>query len=110
MVSLARSSIICCFWRLLPDITPDIGDNLTRMPGISFRVNHLCVGCGTCMKDVCFVNAIQLADGKAHIDETCRGCGRCMDACPNQAIELVVMDQDYLSATLGRLTTAVDLS
>ncbi len=100
----------CCFWRLLPDITPDIGDKLTRMPGIAFRVNRLCVGCGTCTKDICFVNAIQLADGKAHIAETCRGCGRCVDACPNQAIELVVMDQDYLSATLGRLTAAVDLS
>ncbi len=100
----------CCFWRLLPDITPDIGKKLTRMPGIDLRVNQDCVGCGTCTEDICFVNAIRLQGGKAHIDDTCRGCGRCVEICPNQAIELVITDLDYAEDTLGRLTSAVDLS
>jgi len=100
----------CCFWRLLPDINPDIGRKLTRMPGIDIKVSTDCVGCGTCTEDICFVNAIRMQDGKAHIDETCRGCGRCVETCPNQAIELVVIDQDYADKTLGRLTSAVDLS
>ena len=100
----------CCFWRLLPDITPDIGSKLTRMPGIELRVTRDCVGCGTCTEDICFVNAIRLQEGKAFIDDTCRGCGRCVDVCPNQAIELVVTHEQFLSHTLGRLTEAVDLS
>jgi ferredoxin len=100
----------CCFWRLLPDITPDIGSKLTRMPGIELRVTRDCVGCGTCTEDICFVNAIRLQEGKAFIDDTCRGCGRCVDLCPNQAIELVVTHAQFLSHTLGRLTDAVDLS
>ena len=100
----------CCFWRLLPDITPDIGKKLTRMPGIDLRVNQDCVGCGACTEDICFVNAIRLQGDKAHIDDTCRGCGRCVEICPNQAIELVIIDQGYAEDTLGRLKSAVDIS
>lgn len=100
----------CCFWRLLPDITPDIGNKLTRMPGIDVRVKHTCIGCGTCLQDVCFVDAIRLREGKATIDNACRGCGRCVDICPNQAIELVIADQTFASRTRDRLTAAVDLT
>ena len=100
----------CCFWRLLPDITPDIGNKLTRMPGIELRVTRDCIGCGTCIEEVCFVNAIRIQDGKARIDDTCRGCGRCVEICPNQAIELEITGQGYAEDTLGRLTSAVDLS
>lgn len=100
----------CCFWRILPDITPDIGDKLTRMPGIVVRTTPDCMGCGTCTENVCFVNAIRLQGGNAIIDDTCRGCGRCVDVCPNQAIELKVTHPQYLAHTLERLTEAVDLS
>ena len=100
----------CCFWRLLPGITPDIGNKLTRMPGIDVRVNQDCVGCGTCMQDICFLGAIRLREGRAHIGNSCRGCGRCVDTCPNQAIELVITDQGFVSRTIDRLTTAVDLT
>ena len=100
----------CCFWRLLPDITPNIGRKLTRMPGVALKINPDCVGCGTCTKDVCFVDAIRLQDGKAHIDETCRGCGLCVDICPNHAIELVIVDPGYAADTFVRLDSAVDLS
>ena len=100
----------CCFWRLLPDITPDISRKLTRMPGIDLEVNQECVGCGTCMEEICFVNAIHMQAGRAHIDDTCRGCGRCVEVCPNQAIELKITDPSYSVNTLGRLMSAVDLS
>ena len=100
----------CCFWRLLPDITPHIGSKLTRMPGIVVQIKQDCVGCGTCTEDVCFVSALHLQDGKAQIDDTCRGCGRCVDVCPNRAIELTVTHPQYLARTLQRLTEAVDVS
>lgn len=100
----------CCFWRLLPDITPDIGNKLTRMPGVEVRVNQNCVGCRTCMQDICFVDAIHFREGKASIDNSCRACGRCVDICPNQAIELVITDQMFALRTRDRLTSAVDLT
>ena len=100
----------CCFWRLLPHITPDIGNKLTRMPGIDVRVNEGCVGCGTCTQDICFVDAIQLREGRAFINNSCRGCGRCVETCPNQAIELAVTDPSFVDKTLERLSSVVDLT
>jgi Fe-S-cluster-containing hydrogenase component 2 len=80
------------------------------MPGIDIKVSTDCVGCGTCTEEICFVNAIRMHAGKAHIDDTCRGCGRCVETCPHQAIELKITDPDYSVNTLRRLTSAVDLS
>ena len=100
----------CCFWRILPTLTPDIGDKLTRMPGIRVHVTDACVGCGTCTEDICFVDAIQRNAEKVIISGACRACGRCISICPNQAIELWVEDEAYLAKTLERLYAAVDLT
>jgi len=100
----------CCLWRILPDISPEIGNKLTRMPGVEVRVTERCVGCGTCTHDVCFTDAIQMKNGQALIGETCRGCGRCVAVCPNETIELALTDEDFVEKTILRLTAAVDLS
>ena len=100
----------CCLWRILPDITPEIGDKLTRMPGVEVRVTSDCVGCGTCTQDVCFTDAIQMENGQAMIGAACRGCGRCVALCPNGAIRLTLTDDAFLEKTIRRLTAAVDLS
>lgn len=100
----------CCLWRILPDITPEIGKKLTKMPGVEVRVTKNCVGCGTCTQDVCFTDAIQMENGQALIGEACRGCGRCVTVCPNEAIELALTDENFLEKTILRLTAAVDLS
>jgi MinD superfamily P-loop ATPase len=100
----------CCLWRILPDITPDIGDKLTKMPGVEVRGTEQCVGCGTCTEDICFTSAIKLEDGRASIGSACRGCGRCVAVCPNEAIELIITDDGYINKTIDRLTSAVDLS
>jgi ferredoxin len=100
----------CCLWRILPDITPEIGDKLTKMPGVEVLVTENCVGCGTCSDNVCFTNAIRMENGRAEIGRACRGCGRCVTVCPNGAIELNLADETFVEQALQRLTTAVDLS
>ena len=55
----------CCLWRILPDITPEIGDKLTKMPGVEVQVTEACVGCGTCADNVCFTDAIKIKNNQA---------------------------------------------
>jgi len=100
----------CCLWRILPDLTPEIGDKLTRMPGVEVQVTERCVGCGTCNDAVCFTGAISMKNGQARIGMACRGCGRCVAVCPNDAIELTITDEAFLEKAVHRLTSAVDLS
>ncbi len=56
------------------------------------RVNQeLCAGCGVCV-DACSVEAIQLVDYRAKLDDVlCTQCGVCMDVCPNGAIHAMSM-------------------
>ena len=52
-----------------------------------------CVGCGACV-EACPNGAIDLVDGKAHIDmQRCTQCSTCEEVCPNEAIRAV--DKTY---------------
>lgn len=45
-----------------------------------------CVGCAQCVKD-CFLNAIEIKEGKADIDnQRCFKCGHCIAVCPKNAV------------------------
>lgn len=47
-----------------------------------------CIGCGQCVKD-CFPNDIEIADGKAKINNvTCIKCGHCIAICPKNAVSI----------------------
>jgi ferredoxin len=46
-----------------------------------------CIGCGVC-KDSCPVNAINIEDSKAVVNDNCIGCGACVSECPVDAIEI----------------------
>ena len=99
----------CCLWRILPDVTPKIGNKVTAMPGVTVSINSNCVGCGTCTHDVCFTQAIRLAGERAVIDQDCRGCGRCAEVCPHQAIDLSMHQSDFINHSIARISQAVDV-
>ncbi|KYK36174.1 MAG: 4Fe-4S binding protein [Theionarchaea archaeon] len=98
----------CCLWRMLPDLAPDIGRKVTKMPGVTIAVTDRCVGCGTC-SNVCFVNAINVVNNRAVINDECRGCGRCVDVCPQKALHISIDDQ-YVEKSIDRIAELVDVS
>ncbi len=101
----------CCLFKILPDLPADIGQSITRMPGVHVHVNGNCIGCGLCVREeVCFVEAISMVNGKAAVDENCRGCGRCVEICKQQAIILDIEDQDYYGKTIDKINKHVDLN
>ena len=111
LMTICNCCPCCCLWKVLPVISTEIGNKLSRMPGVSVHVTDRCTGCGTCTRDVCFVDAIRLENDHAVIDQTaCRGCGRCVDVCPNNAIEVVIEDDNFIERTIERLSDAVDVT
>jgi ferredoxin len=110
LMTICNCCPCCCLWRMLPDLNPQIGDKVTRLPGLSLTVSDRCLGCGLCTQDVCFVDAIHLREGQACIVDACRGCGRCVDACPEGAIEIRIEDEDIVERAIQRLAGLVDLS
>ena len=101
----------CCLFKVIPDLDIRNRAKVTAMSGVSVAVNSAaCVGCGKCTRGVCFVEAIHLVDGKAHISEECRGCGRCTEVCPRQAISLTLTDTSYVSRQIERISELVDVT
>jgi len=99
----------CCLYRIIPYLKTRISNKIKKMPGVKVRVTNKCVGCGTCTKNVCFVNAIYLVNKRAVISKKCRGCGRCISVCPQKAIELRIDDKDYIEKSIKSIEKMVDV-
>src|SRR3989339_1475074 len=46
----------------------------------------LCNGCKRCMK-ACPYGAVEITEGKAHIQERCTSCGACLQVCKQKALQ-----------------------
>ena len=110
LLTICHCCPCCCLWHILPHVRGEISRVFTRLPGLEIRVTDDCVGCGECVKDVCFVDAISMQDGRAVIDEKCLGCGRCVPVCPHGAIDLTLTNDDFVRSTIERISTLVDVS
>jgi Fe-S-cluster-containing hydrogenase component 2 len=110
LLSICNCSHCCCLWRIAPVVTNKIGSKVQKMPGVSLKVTEKCIGCGTCMQGICFVNAIHMVDNRAKISEECRGCGRCVEICPQKAIELTINDMEFVEKAIKRIEKLIDVT
>ena len=110
LLTICNCDPCCCLWRVASSLTPKIGSKIKKMPGIVIRVSEKCIGCGTCLKDICFVGAISMKDNQAIISNQCRGCGRCVSICPQYAIELIIEDKKYIEKSIHELDKIIDIS
>jgi len=110
LLTICNCCPCCCVWGVLPEVTPQINAKVNRMPGLTVSITDECIACDLCLDDVCFVNAISVSDGYYHIDDICKGCGRCVAICPAEAIEITIQDDQFIKATVARISPLVDLS
>ena len=110
LLSICNCDPCCCLWRVSSILAPKIGSKIKKMPGVVVRVTDKCIGCGTCLNNICFVNAISLKDKHAFISEQCRGCGRCVSICPQNAIELTINDTQYIKKSIQEIDKIIDVS
>jgi ferredoxin len=95
---------------MIPHVDESISRKITRMPSVTVTVTEECVGCGLCVEEVCFVDAIRMDGELAVIGDACRGCGRCVEMCPADAIELAFDEDLFVEKSIERLSPLVDLS
>lgn len=110
LLSICNCCPCCCLWRILPIVSPKIGSKVNRILGVNVKVTDKCIGCGTCLKGICFVGAITLVDNHAVISDICKGCGRCVSICPQNAIELSIDDEQYVRKAITRIDKLIDVT
>jgi NAD-dependent dihydropyrimidine dehydrogenase PreA subunit len=109
LLSICNCCQCCCLWRISPILNPQIGSKVKKLPGVEVSVNDNCVGCETCTKNICFVDAIHIKNKRAYITEECRGCGRCIEVCPQDAIELVIENKKYINQAISKINEIINV-
>jgi ferredoxin len=113
LLTICNCCPCCCVWKATPHFQGRIGERIAkriiRMPGIEFKVQESCIGCGKCIENNCIVDAIDLRGEKAEIKEICIGCGRCAIVCPNQSIKMIVHDEKFINNTIEQISSVIEL-
>jgi len=107
LMTICNCCPCCCIWKMLPDLNPQIGAKISKLPDIRVMVTDECRGCKACCEDICFVGAIIFVADNACITAACRGCGRCVEVCPNDAIEILIEDEEFIQSTIDRMSKLI---
>jgi len=109
LLSICSCCPCCCLWKMTSLLPDKLGNRLHPMIGAEIGFNReVCTGCGKCTQ-VCFIEAIEVSEGKAKIDmHKCRVCGRCAEICSKKAIK-IMMDDDAVQRSLERVKPLVDV-
>jgi NAD-dependent dihydropyrimidine dehydrogenase PreA subunit len=110
LLSICNCDPCCCLWRVSPILNPKIGRKVHKMHGVKVYVTDQCIGCGTCTKNICFVNSISLINNRAKISKECRACGRCVDVCPQHAIKLEIDDNEFIEKSIKLIDQIIDVT
>lgn len=100
----------CCLSRFFKRGPADVIHGIMEpVEGLSIEITEDCVGCGACVKK-CFVEAIEIKEGRAVMSEYCTLCGRCAGVCPENAIKLKLNNPNAVDDVIKRITGRIDLS
>jgi UDP-glucose 4-epimerase len=99
----------CCFIsRFARHVPADMRrQNVVKLQGLSVTVTESCDGCGACAKR-CFLNEIQIVDGRAVVGEGCAGCGRCARICKRGGINVSLDNPAFIEEARARIEALVD--
>ena len=111
LMTICNCCECCCALGSFRYMPPQISKTHKKMPGVELEVTSECIGCGTCTKDVCFIDAIQVVNKRAVINDDCKGCGRCVLVCPQNAIKLTIdKNTDFIKESIEQISLHVDVS
>jgi len=97
----------CCITRFSRYAPQEVLDRMHHpVEGLSIEVTEDCIGCGACVSR-CYINAIQIQDGRAEISGMCRVCGRCAMHCPQNAIRLKLDNPRAVDDVVRRIESVV---
>jgi UDP-glucose 4-epimerase len=100
----------CCLSRFFKRGPAEVIHGIMEpLEGLSIEITEDCVGCGKCVKK-CFIEALELKDGKAVMNEYCTLCGRCAGVCPENAIRLKLDNPNAADDVIKRILGRIDLS
>ena len=109
LMTICNCCPCCCLWGIVTNLHPEIGQKITAIDGVRVRVDLTCSGCGICLEEGCFADALKYENGQVYITEDCRGCGRCVEVCPEGSIHLTMNGKADLEETIRRISALVDL-
>ena len=112
LLTICNCCPCCCITKMVPYMPESITYRFHATPGVKMEVNDDCIGCGECVDaNVCIFDAIHLVDDRASINSgACRTCGRCAEVCPNNAIDAVVGDDDFINTAIKDISIGLDIT